>query len=70
MKGTIEALARRPRVKRDTCELRLLSQGNAERITDISIRRLGVGTNGRSAEVYAACMAALHPELVQRGKRS
>lgn len=68
MNTSIAAIARRRRVRRDTRELLLLSQGTPDRIVDISVRRLGLGTNGRSAEVYAAAMAALHPHLAKGGR--
>jgi hypothetical protein len=60
MNSSISGVARRPRVKRDARELRLLSQGNPERITDISVRRLGVGGTGKPEEIEAAARRAFH----------
>lgn len=67
--ATLETIARRPRVRRDTRELIILSQGNPDRAIDIAVRRLGVGGTGRPEEIEAAARRAFHI-LLDRERQS
>lgn len=69
MKGTIDAIARRPHVRRDAQELIYLSGNDPGRALDIAVRRLGIGGTGKPEEIEAAAWRAFHI-LLEKERRS